>query len=843
MNKKKPRTKRKISCISLILILTISATAIASHAAFAQDSYREKTTYAIIGATPNPVGVNQPVLLHIGITDYLVTVTDGWENLTVSVERPDGETEILGPFTTDATGGTGHEYTPTMAGTYKLQTHFPAQFYTWVRGPSYSTNIFGTILYKASVSEVLELVVTEEQREYYPDNSLPTEYWSRPIDAQLREWSSISGNWLSTAPNMVAPYNDDAPETSHILWAKEMQMGGLAGGATGDHAFECGDAYEGLFSSSVIIGGNLYYNHYKSAHPTQQVVAVNLHTGEELWVKPLTTPDGDVVRLSFGQVFYWDSYNYHAAFPYLWGTSGTTWHAFDPFDGQYVYSMENVPSGTNLYGPKGEIYRYTVNLGQGSMTLWNSSRVVSSGGSWISGRMGSTFDATNGIEWTVDIPTGLPGSVVAVNFEDRLVGNDAAAYVSMGDLPINTWAINLKPGHEGELIFNSTWTPPTGDLTTTWGTRYSGAPSFEDGVYVLWLRETCQLYGFDLDTGEEIWGPTKSQTYLDYLGITNIIAEGVVFSGRMGGIVYAYNVTTGEYLWEYVAEDPYTEILWSNNWPMRPLFVTDGKIYYGHSEHSPVDPKPRGAPFVCIDIETGEEVWRIDGAFRVTDWGGLSIIGDSIIATYNSYDQRVYAIGKGASETTVSISDDVVTLGNPALVKGSVTDVSPGTHDATLEIRFPNGVPAVSTDSMNDWMKYVYMQFEKPTDVEGVPVKIQIIDPDGEYSWIGTPTSNSYGKYSFSFSPQKEGTYTIIATFDGSEAYYGSEDITYLTVGPAVDVPGAAEIAETTVNQMPTFPTVPDIPAFLTIDIVILVIAAVGVVIGLIAYMALRKQQ
>jgi hypothetical protein len=42
---------------------------------------------------------------------------------------------------------------------------------------------------------------------------------------------------------------------------------------------------------------------------------------------------------------------------------------------------------------------------------------------------------------------------------------------------------------------------------------------------------------------------------------------------------------------------------------------------------------------------------------------------------------------------------------------------------------------------------------------------------------------------------------------------------------------------------MPAYPTVPDIPAFLTIDIVILVIAAVGVVIGLIAYMALRKQQ
>jgi hypothetical protein len=42
---------------------------------------------------------------------------------------------------------------------------------------------------------------------------------------------------------------------------------------------------------------------------------------------------------------------------------------------------------------------------------------------------------------------------------------------------------------------------------------------------------------------------------------------------------------------------------------------------------------------------------------------------------------------------------------------------------------------------------------------------------------------------------------------------------------------------------MPAYPTVPEIPAYLTIDLIILIIAAVGVVIGLIVYMALRKQQ
>jgi hypothetical protein len=806
----------------------------------AQDEIREKATYAIIGATPNPVQVNQQVLLHIGVTDYLVTASDGWEGLTVTVTKPDGSTETLGPYRTDSTGGTGGVYTPTMVGTYTFQTHFPTQTYTWTRPPSFATNIYGTIRYLASDSEILEVEVNDEPTTYYQPNPLPTEYWSRPIDSQLHEWATISANYVATPSNLVTPFNDDAPETSHILWTNEIQTGGLAGGATWNHAYECGDAYEGFFASSVIIGGKLYYNHYKSGFPTQQVVAVDLHTGEELWVKPLTAPDGTVVRLSFAQSFYWDSYNYHAVFPYLWGTSGSTWHAFDPFDGQYVYSMQNVPSGTRVYGPKGEIYIYTVNTANGWMTLWNSSRVVSSEGSWIRMGMGSTYDATNGIEWNVTIPTGLLGSVVATNFEDRLVGNDAAGYLTMGDLPIHTWAINLEPGHEGELIFNTEWNPPPGDITVTWGTRYNGAPSFEDNVYVLWSKDTRQLYGFDLDTGDQIWGPTEPQHYLDYLGIEVVIAEGKIFSGRMAGIINCYDVKTGDLLWEYSVADSHAEILWSNNWPVRPQFIADGKIYYAHSEHSPVDPKPRGAPFVCLDIETGEEVWRIDGAFRGTDWGGRAIIGDSIIAAMDTYDQRVYAIGKGASETSVTIADDVISLGSNAMIKGSVMDISPGTQENTIQIRFPKGVPAVSDSSMNDWMLYVYKQFARPSDVTGVQVKFEAIDPNGNYQNLGTTMTDLAGNYGFTFEPEVPGEYQIIVTFEGSKAYYGSFETTYLSVDEAVTPTSPIEPEEPV--ETPEEPSEPVEGPFITTEIAIIAAVAVVAAIGVAAYFLLKRK-
>jgi len=42
---------------------------------------------------------------------------------------------------------------------------------------------------------------------------------------------------------------------------------------------------------------------------------------------------------------------------------------------------------------------------------------------------------------------------------------------------------------------------------------------------------------------------------------------------------------------------------------IRPVIYTDGKIYIAHMEHSSIDPKPRGAPFICLDMETGDEIW------------------------------------------------------------------------------------------------------------------------------------------------------------------------------------------------------------------------------------------
>ena len=826
---KNRQVKSKIIVTLIVLLLMLSAIIVFLPFASAQDS---RKSYPFIGAIPNPVGINQEVLLHVGISEQRSSTEQGWEGLTVTVTKPDGSTETLGPFRTDSTGGTGTLFIPTQVGTYRFQTHFPEQtvlVIPFTGAPSYD------LTFEAGTSDTLELVVQADPIPYYPGSSLPEEYWTRPIDSQHREWSVIGGNWVDIPANRYAPDNEYAPDTAHILWARPLATGGLMGGDVGplQQGYATGDAYQGKFASSVIVAGKLYYNRFHVGFavspPQQGIFAVDLHTGEEIWFKNNT-------RLAYGQTLYFSSPNQHGGFAYIWDTD---WNCYDAFTGEWVYSMQNVPAGVQTYGSNGEILRYVVNTQDGWMALWNSTAAVNLGAgfneySWAP--EGGTFDASlpTAFSWNVSIPTDLPGIPTMAFAGDKIIGSDVPQG-SFGDPaydPITAWALSVSTGHEGAQLFKKSWIPPTGDVHVIWA-----AASAEENVFVYAGKETRSLYVFSMTDGSFKY-QTETQQYMDMytLGETRaipravVVADGKIFSCGVAGTLYCYDAQSGQLEWTYNATDPYNEILWANNWWLNIMFVTDGKIYVGHDEHSPIDPKPRGAPFQCIDIETGDVVWKISGAFRQTQWGGSAIIGDSIIATYNSYDQRVYAIGKGPSSTTIEAPLTAVPIGSSMVFRGTVMDVSPGTKDSEIMVRFPKGVPVVSDESMSEWMKYVYMQFERPSAVNGVPVKIEIVDPNGEYAWIGTATTDEDGNFAYSFAPQIKGQYMVIATFDGSGAFYGSHAITYLQTDPAPSPSG------------PITPETPEEAPLITTELAIVLIAAIAAIV-IVAFFVLRRRK
>ncbi|MDR2700689.1 MAG: PQQ-binding-like beta-propeller repeat protein [Nitrososphaerota archaeon] len=783
------RNKTISSVISMLMISLFAVSIIATAGITnAQTTGTDFPTYPFIDAIPKTAGVGQSILVNFGLLNNLARDGDGW-NVTAVITDPDGQVERITGMTW-STGTVGKNYVPTKEGDYTLKCVFERVYY--VTG----VTIVRSGWYAASESETVTLHVSGEGKPEYPGHAIPSDYWTRPIDGQLREWYSISGSWVVRPINRYAPYND-APDSPHILWTQPIgdNIGGLAGGEFA-FGYQDGDGYEGRFTGAIILSGILYYNKYQSGMPTQAIVAIDVHTGEKLWERSYTFANA---RITTGQILSWFSLNNRGAWAYIWLSNGTNMYALEAKTGDLVYNMTNVPSGRIYYGSNGELLKYQlVNYGTGAdpdwyLLQWNSSRVVmgnatSQDGSWGSAVRGRSFNATErGYDLNVSIGAGtvLTGNLIYAFPMDRVVVGSTGNMPGVGQ-NITLSAISLKPGEAGRLLFkNVIWDAPNSFQDIQYESyRQSDwtAISQEDEVIVYWEKNTRVNYAFSLKTGGFLW-KTAPQSYANSwmagtLSVTEggygfgIIVYNKLYTASVGGEVYCYDINTGQTLWIYEATDEYTESYLTENWWLAPLIVSEGKIYFGVEEHSTLEPKPRGAPFFALDAETGDLVWEINGAFRQSQWGGHALIGDSVIITQDTYDQQIYAIGKGPSAMTVSAPDVGVAVNTPVMIKGTIMDVSPGTDSKNLQMRFPNGVPAVSDESMSEWMLYLYKQFERPTNTKGVLISIDAIDPNGNYVNLGTTTSDANGRFALEFTPKTEGQYTIYAIFEGSKSFY-----------------------------------------------------------------------
>ena len=872
----KQKSKSVITMLLLLVFVSSSiAISIPIHPAQAQVTMK---TYAISDSIPNPIGLGESTLLKVGITQPAPSASYGWSGITIAVVKPDGTTETLGPFTTDSTGSTYTSYTPDQVGTYNLTTNVPQQTFpiTYVDSERGITITAGTVLLPSNKSSTL-VVTQEPTKSLYPSHSLPTDYWSRPIDPQLREWYSISGNWVARPDNSLALYQDNAPDTPHVIWAQPYTSGGLAGGLYADSvpaAMYAGDAYEGKFSSAVVLNGVLYYNAQPAGTYSTVAIpgiqAIDLHTGEKLFYLNNT-------QLTFGQSLFFASYNVNGVFNYLWSVNGANYTAYSPVDGSFQYMYYNVPSGVRVYGPSGEFLIYQIDYVNGWMALWNSTLAGQqndvigqpSYGSWSFGTLGlngsgvSIANPTNPIgqqvnsafpqvralngslakcySWNVSIPknlavkTELGSPSIKVYYNNRIVGMDYnQSMVRIWALPINSITATRTASNNTQTltpIYDKVWAAPaewlagSNTIHYTGATNYVNDTTYGNGVMAVFDKELTTHYGFSVVDGSYLWA-TPSENYLDLYGWGNAehtwyFAYGKLYSVGLAGIMYAYDLSNGNVSWTYNLTDPYNEPVTGENWWGWIDLIAAGKIYVGTLEHSANNPLPRGGPYACVNATTGQEIFRVNGMFRETRWGGNGIIGDSIIATLDTYDLQVYAIGRGATQTSITATPGVSALNSGVIISGYVTDTSPGTADKSIKLRFPNGVPVVSDESQSQWMLYVYKQFERPTNATGVPVTISVIDANGNFRTVGTTTADANGFYSFAWTPDITGKYTVYATFLGSHAYYSS----FAEAGVSVSEAGASPTA----TSGPGTSTVDQylLPGIIAIIIVIIIVGAV----------------
>jgi hypothetical protein len=838
------KNKNKILAIVITAILMCATLAILP-SVNAKDSNAVIPTYAFLNAVPNPVGVGQTLFIDMWVDKVPATAGgyygDRWVNFTLAVTLPDGTKTILGPYTSDAAGGTAATYIPNQVGNYTFVFSFPGETLTGDTGnpshpypnsqisnPSSIGDVFGgsTASLNVSVSSTLASTL--------PENALPTNYWQDPVEGFNHNWYQLNGNWLGTqAVNFgntgvygyqgnVNPYTSPVL-AAHVLWTKPVAFGGQMGGLSGlggdsgtfngteSSVFYAGMQYQPKFAP-IIMNGILYYTNFPDANSDPQGwTAVNIRTGEVIWTK--NTSDD----LLCGQVVDPATLDEYGGFSYLWATPSsaltarnnpvTSLDLFDAMTGNYILSVTGITSGTKIVDSQGDLLMYYVNastvngISYRSLTMWNSTLalisamplfntgVVVFAGLWVPPQNG-TVQFKNGIQWSTPIPTNYTDNSITLGIA-TIDQTDQIAILNYATGPAIRTGSNI--GWEIEAGFSIAGIGPA---TQLWITNRTETPFTDiyfgpaaNGVFAEHDQQLRSWSGYSVFTGNQLWGPTEAYSNdLGYYGLqTQAMTNGNnLYVWTFGGQIYDYNLTTGKTIWVFSTpssgeNNPYgVNPFWAFGTGQATLA---GGVVYASTGHNYGPPMFSGAKIYAINATTGREI------FEFTNFATMSSlpVADGEMLSYNCYDNQIYAFGQGPTKTTIDAPSVGVTTSTPITITGTVTDISAGTKQTVVSANFPNGLPAVSDDSTTQFMEAVYEQSPMPTNLTGVTVQISVLDSNGNHYPIGTTTTNAQGKYGLTWTPNISGNFTVYATFAGSNSYYSSSDSTYLYANEATN--------------------------------------------------------
>ncbi len=751
-------------------------------------------TWSFVYVRPNPVGVGQTVLMNGWVSppphrymDFLIPEEDlpAGKSLSSGVPRQYGviitdpnnvETDYY-PIESDGPGTFWLTYTVDQVGTWTFEMYFN-----------------GDEWFQAVTSDPFEVVVQQDPVQIgAPAVDLPTDYWEHPINFENREWTQISGGWYQDyyGPSRASfnPYST-APNTAHIRWKLEGYdgIGGLVGGPYGT-----GPGYDRSgITISIIMAGRAY------SDTGGAITCYDIHTGEQLWQLPgygidWARVDGYPMLIDFGSTTY-----------LINGITGEIEEEIEDsmsivqqgFQDPYAYSVQTFGSGPSM----------TAN-----MIKWDIRDEDDDGNDYT--------DFASRIVWNVTVSrgnTGHPARYPAFSYPDadpfyRTMFDDGGDLLAMISYAIygESWGMNTTTG---EILYRFNMT----QTEKVWMTSGVGPGCYQGSV--IFPYHVRGLASMDIATGILDWTTEETDypwgtfwAYAHCAGYGNIYKHG--YNG-----VYCFDASDGSIVWHTRAEDEYNELPYGNlpyyGWGA----LADGKYYATTGEHSPTRPLLRGQRLTCFDAYDGTVKWELMHS------GDVDCIAEGTLFTTDSYyDEACLAIGKGPTETTVSVSDKVVAKGSTMLIEGTVMDMSPAQ---------PN-TPAIADSSMSAWMEYLHKQQPAPYDAKGVPVMLMAVNTDGTITDLGTVTSDMNGHFGRLWTPTEEGAYSIIATMTGTESYYASYAETMVGVGPAAEPAGPIEPEPTPEPEAPLIST----------EVAIIAAVAVVAVIGIAAYWILKKRK
>jgi hypothetical protein len=752
-------------------------------------------TRAFLSFRPNPVGAGQTFLVNMWLNPAM-HASRYMKDYKVTITKADGTKDVITMNSYRADTTAWFEYIADQVGTWKLKFEFPGGYfppgnYTPAPGAVMGTatqNFQQSCYYKPASTAEQTLIVQDQVVLPWPVSPLPSDYWTRPAHLENREWWPILGNYPGTGyssggsalanalwdklypgtnPQWSSSYGFHpwvlGPNTAHVAWKRQGAIGGLIGGPAGQLG-----SVSSPGTPSLIYAGRCYQTYTKPGEgATAQTYweCYDLRTGELYWEYPIAStnyvpntiayPTGGMLEVpgaEAGLTYSAELLRIQSGYLYKWNPwTGvlTTNVSISPLTGTFNNQMEGYALG--VVG--GRLINWTT---KGSSTNVTS-RIISNT-TYASSSLPSLIDWNTGYGATVSVQT--PPAMGAW-YGTRIQG------------------YNL---YTGQMLWN----------ITVDDTNYSPICAIADHGKVAVLMMGGYYMAWDLATGNLAW---KGEA-MDYpwsacsFGAYAIqSAYGMVFREGYDG-VYAFNWTNGKRVWKYEApalspyESPYTDENGTTVYSFNAgATIVDGKMYTYNTEHTESWPLTRGWGLHCINITTGECVWKIANQMMP------GAVADGYLTASDSRDGYMYVFGKGKSATTLTAPDVVVAKGNGVVIKGTVLDLSPAQPST----------PCVSKDSMSTQMEYLHLQYPqggiwKNATITGVPVTLTAIGEDGSVVDIGTVTTNGYyGTFEKAWTPPAEGTYSIIASFAGDDSYGSSAAATAVSIGPA---PAAVAIPE-----------------------------------------------
>ena len=361
---------------------------------------------------------------------------------------------------------------------------------------------------------VQNLTVQQDMVGSWPAAPLPTDYWTRPVSFNMREWWPILGAfpwygpsgvpdqlWQQYYPNTSSVYNPrsqftpwvQGPNSCHVVWKQIRNIDGLVGGDStyGALGFEL-NGYGG--KPSIIYDGRAYQTISKvnstGLNSLTYWQSYDIRTGQLFWERPMYPGETAPTILEYTTVSYSGSGVIGADItpntPVLLSIGSSALRTYNPLTGAMTGNYSISPLTTGTYYMNGyclsvqdlgaaaganryRLINWTTQGTTANLTTATATRIAPNG---------NTSYALSALPSIVDYSSGYGAAVSDVS--DAGTGS----YTKMRIIGYNLWT--------GAMTFNTTINEP----------QYSGSANIADHGRIAVLSANGYYIAFDSSYGQ-----------------------------------------------------------------------------------------------------------------------------------------------------------------------------------------------------------------------------------------------------------------------------------------------------------------------------------------------------